>query len=57
MFDSNGLIQHMKAKHPKMPRAHLYPEREESMADLFVQAEINRAMGVQNPEWLEVMLP
>lgn len=33
------------------------PEDEESMADLMVEAEINRAIGEPNPDWIEDMLP
>lgn len=29
----------------------------ESMASLFIQGELNRAMGHPNPFWLEEMLP
>ena len=31
--------------------------REPSMADLMVEAEINRAMGIRNEDWIEDMLP
>jgi len=29
----------------------------ESMADVFLEGELNRAMGIDNPDWLEEMLP
>lgn len=32
------------------------PDYEPSMAELFIEGEINRAMGIQNEEWLEEML-
>lgn len=57
-----SVVQHARDRHhrlgvtpvPVQPRQ----ERDhETMADLFVQAEINRHMGVPNEEWIEEMLP
>lgn len=66
--DENAAYQHIKCKHhgkpnpyhaactsPTMRGGHGVPS--DSMADLFIEGEINRAMGVPNPEWLEDMLP
>ena len=55
----DGVYSHVKAKHPQKKRAHLRPKREEeeSMADIFVNAELNRAMGIKNEDWIEDMLP
>jgi hypothetical protein len=33
MFDNNGLIQHMKARHGNEPRCHLYPRRCAALRD------------------------
>lgn len=30
---------------------------EPSMAEMFIEAEMNRAMGIRNPDWIEEMLP
>lgn len=53
-IDGNGLWMHMKAKHPKEKRADLRSEREESFADMAVEAEINRRMGIYDgdTDWL-----
>lgn len=64
LADANGAYMHVKAKHhgkrnPFAPKTVNRPQREEhqSMADLFIEGELNRAMGNPNPEWLEEMLP
>lgn len=58
--DRNGVYLHMKAKHGKRP-AREYREQhsddDESMADIMVRAQIKRAMGVRNEDWIEDMLP
>lgn len=52
--------QHIRDYHKKRG-GEVVPARqydtEESMADLLVEAEINRAMGKPNEPWLEDMLP
>lgn len=48
--------QHMMAVHKKKRGEVLIvvpPEREESLADLFVQAEIDRLMGLPVEDWIE----
>ena len=52
-------LNHIHHKHPKKDgEPVLYLEGSgESMADLFLEGELNRAMGEANPEWLEDMLP
>lgn len=59
LADANGLYSHVKKKHPNKKRAHLRPKRDEepSMADLMIEAQINRAAGVKNDDWIEDMLP
>lgn len=32
-------------------------KREPSMASMFIEGEMNRAMGIENSAWLEDMLP
>ena len=51
--------QHIRARHPKKggEARERHPESNDSMADLFIEGELNRAMGVRNPDWLEDMLP
>lgn len=59
--------QHCQAKHPGMkfsgkkhsrpPRKQRQDDGDESMAEMFIRGELNRAMGIRNPEWLEDMLP
>lgn len=55
----DGVYSHVKSKHPNKKRAHLRPklEVEQSMADIFIEAELNRAMGIRNEDWIEDMLP
>ena len=57
-WDAEGQVQHAKAKKHK-PVYIPEPSRPhpDSMAELFIQGEINRAMGEANPDWLEDMLP
>ena len=38
----------------KPPRA---DDDEPSMAELFIEAQMNRAMGIRNDDWIEDMLP
>ena len=57
-----GANDHIKAYHHKKGGEALPYEKpqiayDDSMADLFVEAEINRQIGEQNPEWLEDMMP
>lgn len=56
---ADGVYSHVKAKHPNKKSAHLRPKRDEepSMADLFIEAQINRSMGIKNEDWIEDMLP
>ena len=52
-------LNHIHHKHPKKggePVPYL-EDSSDSMADLFIEGELNRAMGEANPEWLEDMLP
>ncbi len=53
-----GCDQHIQMKHKgigeKLPV--LKKEYEPSMGDLMVEAEINRAMGIKNEDWIEDML-
>lgn len=55
----DGVYSHVKTKHPNKKPAHLRPKRDEepSMADLFIDAQINRSMGITNDDWIEDMLP
>ena len=57
--DESARYSHVKAKHPNKKRAHLRPKREyeQSMADIFIEAQLNRAMGIRNEDWIEDMLP
>lgn len=67
--DGNGLYSHVRAKHGKAKALEINHLRksfnspsaagdeEESMASIFIQAEINRNMGVRNEDWIEEMLP
>lgn len=60
LADASGVYSHVKKKHPNKKRAHLRPDRpeqDESMADIFIEAELNRAMGIKNDDWIEDMLP
>lgn len=57
LHDRPAVYQHIKAKHGGKGKNAYRTVRESSMADLFVQAQINRSMGVRNEEWLEEMLP
>lgn len=52
--DNNAQRLHAKAKnHKRLP----YEDAEPSMADLMIEAQMNRAMGGQNEDWIEEMLP
>ncbi|KKM20744.1 hypothetical protein LCGC14_1642480 [marine sediment metagenome] len=56
----NGVRLHAIAKHPKKGGFAVPREAEhdsDSMADLFLEGELNRAMGIPNEDWLEDMLP
>ena len=56
--DNNAVRSHLKAKHGgKGLKQFPKPEAEESMADIFLEAELNRAMGVRNEDWIEDMRP
>lgn len=46
-----GVKQHEQAKHPRAEKD------EPSIADLMVQAELDRAMGEPVEDWLADMLP
>jgi len=55
-----GCRDHIRAKHPRKSGhpLKLQPSgKRESMASLFIQGELNRAMGIPNEDWLEDMLP
>jgi hypothetical protein len=58
-----GVADHVRDKHPKWSYdpetgiGHILPPREETMADIFVEAEIARAMGEPIEDWIEEMLP
>lgn len=53
-FENRGAVyQHLKAKHGGKGKAAYVPEREPSMADLMIEAHLNRAMGVPNEDWIE----
>lgn len=64
--DENAAQNHLRDKHRaiwnsaharRRRAAKRQAEREPSIADLMVDAEMNRAMGIRNPDWLEDMLP
>lgn len=59
--DAWGVYAHAKVKHKGKKLAHLKPNKKEddepSMADLMIDAQLNRAMGIRNDDWLEDMLP
>jgi hypothetical protein len=57
--DENGLWMHVRTKHKGKPYAHLRPAdtREPSMAQTLIDAQIDAAMGISPPEWLESMFP
>ena len=54
-------VKHIAAKHRAKSARNAERSRrreaEPSMADLMVEAEINRAMGIRNERWIEEMLP
>lgn len=63
--DAQGRWQHTRARHPRKPNPALVPNAQprpprqsddESIADLLIEAEINRAMGLPVDEWIEDML-
>ena len=49
--------QHIAAVHKAGGEPVPVPEREESMADIFVQAELDRAMGNPVDDWIADMMP
>lgn len=56
-----GATSHIRDYHPKkkdeaIPAVYPRRESEESMADIFVNAYLNRAMGEKNEDWVEDML-
>jgi predicted small metal-binding protein len=67
--NGNGLYSHVRMKHGKAKAREINHLRksfdspgaardeEESMASIFIQAEINRNMGISNEDWIEDMLP
>lgn len=57
--DANGLFNHTKAKHGrKAARAvRPVPEREQSMASLLIEAQLQHAMGEPVDDWLMDMFP
>ena len=61
IHDSNGLRMHCIAKHggrmDQNPAVIRHGNEHMSMADLFIEAGINRSMGVPNEDWIEDMLP
>ncbi len=50
---------HAKTKHKGKKIKHLRPVRDDepSIADLMMEAQLNRSMGIKNDDWLEDMLP
>lgn len=53
--DTDALRSHVKAKKHQRPERQV--EREPSMADLMIDAQIDRAMGLPVSDWLVDMLP
>lgn len=58
----SGVLTHAKAKHPKkggkaILREEYSAPESDSMADVFLDGELNRAMGIPNEDWVEDMLP
>lgn len=50
--------QHIQAIHKgRGERVPVTRDSEESLADIFVEGQINRDSGVPNPGWLEDMIP
>ena len=53
---NNEQRQHAKSKkHKALPRD--TTNDEPSMAELMIEAQMNRAMGIHNEGWIEDMLP
>ena len=53
--DANALRSHAKAKGHQLPEREA--EREPSMANLMIDAHIDRAMGLPVDDWLADMMP
>lgn len=50
----DGVYSHVKTKHPNKKRAHLKPARaddDESFASRAIAAELDYAMGINNPDY------
>lgn len=59
LVDRNGAWMHVKVKHPRKSRRMFAPlpgDNDESFADRAIQAEIDLAAGIDNPD-IEWMLP
>jgi hypothetical protein len=54
--DRNSVFQHLKAKHGGKGKAAYRPEREPSMGEIVAEAQMNRAMGIPNEDWIETIL-
>jgi len=55
--DANAVWMHSKAKHPGKKNPRPESDAEESMADIFVQAQIDEACGEPVEQWIKDMLP
>lgn len=50
--------QHIRAVHKGVgERVPVNQEREETLADILVEGQVNRETGARNPAWLDDMLP
>jgi hypothetical protein len=57
---ADGVYSHVKKVHPNRKRAHLRPARaddDESFASRAIQAELDHAMGISNPDYDSLVEP